>query len=228
MTNARRGFLGRRGWVWTLIASWFVPAVMTGAYIALALLADTDAIGLGWFGIGLLFVLCIWYMFRTLTQTAALSRALAVGDSEMILEITTHALSQKLVLGRRQLVLYQAAAYELRRDWAGMLAKIDEAHIGPAASKTLRVQVACLKITALVESGEIARARAALDSELAPLEATLNDRLDAQLVIAAKLARGRVLLAEGNADGRSVLQQVIDDVRTGAATRDQAKQLQHH
>jgi hypothetical protein len=227
MTNTRRGFLGRRGWVWTLIASWFVPLIMTGAYVALALLADTDAIGLGWFGIGLLFVLCVWYMFRMLTQTAALSRALAVGESDAILEITTHALAQKLAVGRAQLVLYQAAAYELRGQWPDVLAKVDEAKLGPSSKKRLRVLAASLKITALVESGDPARARSVLDAELAPIASTLNPRLDAQLVISSKLARGRVLVAEGKRDdGRAVLQQVIDDVRTGASMRERAKQLQ--
>jgi hypothetical protein len=226
MTNTRRGFLGRRGWVWTFIASYFVPVIMTGAYVVLAATADTTPENWGWMGIGLLFVMCLWYMFRELTQTAALSRALAVGDSDAILEIATHALAQKLVVGRAQLVLYQAAAYELRGQWADVLAKVDEAKLDDRSKKRLRVLAAGLKITALVESGDRAGARGVLDRELAPIEATLNDRLDAQLVIKSKLARGLVLLAEGNADGHRVLQQVIDDVRTGAATRDQAAKLQ--
>src|SRR5205814_101972 len=31
----RVGFVGRRGWIWTFIASWFAPAAMTIAYIVL-------------------------------------------------------------------------------------------------------------------------------------------------------------------------------------------------
>ena len=148
MTNARRGFLGRRGWVWTLIASWFVPVVMSGAYVALALLADTDAIGLGWFGIGYLLVLCIWFIFRMLTQTAALSRARDVGDGDLILEITNHALAQWVVVGRARLVLEQAAAYELLGDWSKVRAKVAEANVGASASKQLRVLAASLSIAA--------------------------------------------------------------------------------
>jgi len=227
MTNTRRGFLGRRGWVWTFIASYFVPVIMSGAYVVLAATADTTPANWGWMGIGLLFVLCLWYMFRELTQTAALSRALAVGDSDGLLEIATHALAQKLVVGRAQLVLYQAAAYELRSQWPDVLAKVDEAKLDSHSKKRLRVLAAGLKITALVEGGDVARARGVLDAELSPIETGLNDRLDAQLVISSKLARGRVLMAEGSAEGRRVLQQVIDDVRTGAATRDRAKQLQN-
>jgi hypothetical protein len=222
---ARRGFLGRRGWVWTLIASWFVPAIMTGAYIVLALLADTDAIGMGWFGVGLLFVLCIWWIFRELTQTAALSRAMAIGDAEALLEISTHALAGKLVMGRTELVLYQAVAHELRGEWSDALAAVERAHVAPTAKKRLRVLADTVTIAALVETGEVAKARGVLDAELAPLAAALDDRIDAQLVVAARLARGRVLIAEHDPDGPALLQRVIDDIRAGAATRERAKQL---
>jgi hypothetical protein len=217
--------LGRRGRLWTLIASWFVPAVMTCAYIALATLADTDAIGLGWFGIGLLFVLCIWFLFRQLTQTAALSRAMAVGDAEALLEISTHALASKFTFGRTELVLYQAVAYDLRGDWADALAAVARARVTPKTNKRLRVLAQTVTIEALVETGEIAKARGVVETELAPLATALNDRIDAQLVIAARLARGRVLIAEHDVAGRALLQRVIDDVRTGDATRTRAKQL---
>jgi hypothetical protein len=221
----RRGFLGRRGRLWTLIASWFVPVIMTGAYIALAMLADTDAIGLGWFGIGLLFVLCIWFLFRQLTQTAALSRAMAVGDAESLLEISTHALASKFTLGRSELVLYQAVAHELRGEWADALAAVERARISPTANKRLRVLAQTVTIESLVETGEIAKARGVLETQLAPLANALNDRIDAQLVVAARLARGRVLVAEHDPEGRAVLQRVIEDVRAGEATRARAKQL---
>ncbi len=61
--------------------------------------------------------------------------------------------------------------------------------------------------------------------QLAPIAATLNDRIDAQLVVAARLARGRVLVAEHDPEARVLLQRVIDDVRTGEATRARAKEL---
>jgi hypothetical protein len=222
---ARRGFLGRRGWVWTLIASWFVPAIMTGAYIVLAMLADTDAIGLGWFGIGLLFVLCIWFLFRQLTQTAALSRAMAVGDAESLLEISTHALASRFTLGRSELVLYQAVAHELRGEWADALAAVERARVSPTAHKRLRVLAQTVTIESLVETGELAKARGVLETQLAPLANGLNDRIDAQLVVAARLARGRVLVAEHDPEGRALLQRVIDDVRAGEATRARAREL---
>ncbi|HEY1816234.1 MAG TPA: hypothetical protein VGG74_27995 [Kofleriaceae bacterium] len=224
MTNTRRGFLGRRGWVWTVIASWFVPAIMTIAYFVFAITAGTTVLAMSWFGLGYLMVLCVWFIIRTLTQTAALSRAFDVGDGDLMLEISTHALTQRFVTGRMRLRLYQAAAYELRSEWPNVLAKVAEANVGPDANRRLRALAASLSITALVESGEIAKARALVD-ELAPLEQALNQRLDAQLVCSVRLARSRVLVAEGDPHGRVVLQQVIDDIRTGAATRDRARAL---
>ena len=48
----------------------------------------------------------------------------------------------------------------------------------------------------------------------------LDPRMDAQAYLLSVLARGRVLAAErANAEARSVLQKVIDDVRTGASAR---------
>jgi len=221
---ARRGFLGRRGWIWTLIAGWFVPAIMTIAYFVFALLSDLDAEGFGWMSVGLLFVYVLWWMMRLLSQTAALARAVAVGDADGILEIANHALAGKLVVGRAQLVLHQAIAYELRGDWARALDAVARADVRPTAKPKVRVLAATLTIASLVETGEIAQARGVLDAELAPLAGALNPRIDAQLVIATKLARGRVLVAEhANAEALAILQQVIDDVRAGAATRAVAK-----
>ena len=79
-TNRGGGFLGRRGPVWTFIAGWFVPVVMTLAYITLALTSETDATGWAWMSIGLAFVLTLWWLFRTLTKSAAMARAMAVGE----------------------------------------------------------------------------------------------------------------------------------------------------
>lgn len=221
-----RGFLGRRGWIWHAIASWFIPVIMTCAYIAFAMLADTDATNWAWMSLGLLFVLCLWWVFRELSQTAALVRASDIGDADAVMEIATAALASKLVVGRQKLVLYQAAAHELRGDWPRALASIREANVGAGAGKYLRMRAASLTITALVESGDVAGARAVIDRDLAPLQRTLNPRLDAPLAIAAKLAEGRVLIAEReSAAAARALDQVIGDVRTGAAARAEAKAL---
>jgi hypothetical protein len=129
------------------------------------------------------------------------------------------------VIGRTDLIIYMAIAFELRGDWARALAAVDKAGVEPTSSRKRRVLAASVKITALVETGELAKARAVLDGELAPVAAILNARLDAQLVILARLARGRVLVAERDPEAIAVLDQVIDDVRTGDATRALARGL---
>jgi tetratricopeptide (TPR) repeat protein len=205
MTAAKVGFVGRRGLVWTFIASWFIPITMTLAYIVLALTSETDASGWGWMSIGLAFVFVLWWLFRALSHSAAMSRAIAVGDTDRIIEIAGD-----------KLPIHRALAYELRGDWAKTLSSLAEAR--PTKPRD-QVLAATVRIGALVETGEVARARAVLDGDLGPL-AKVDERMDAQIHIFARLARGRVLAAErSNTEALAALQKVIDDVRTGASTR---------
>jgi tetratricopeptide (TPR) repeat protein len=205
----RVGFVGRRGGIWTFIASWFVPVTMTIAYVLLALTSETDLIGWAWMSLGLAFVLVLWWMFRALTHTASMARAIAVGDAERVLEIDDAP-------------LYRAVAHELRAEWTQALRALAEATPRSARDQVLAVTT---KIAALVETGEVARARDVLDTELANPLAKLNPRMDAASHIAALLARGRVLTAErSHDDALALLQQVIDDIRTGSSTR----ALAHH
>lgn len=220
-----RGFLGKRGRFWSLVAGWFVPLIMTIAYFVLAITADTDLINTAWLGIALAFVLCIWWMIRTLTLTAALSRAFALGDADALLEIAESALQGRFVSKRAQLVLYKAAAYELRGQWSDALAAVDAAQLDADANPRLRVLAAAVSIGALVETGEVGRARTLYDDTLAPLARTLNQRLDAQLVIASQLAQGRLLAAEGHADARGILLKLSTDIRAGEVTRQRALAL---
>src|SRR6202000_2294011 len=99
----------------------------------------------------------------------------------------------------------------------------DAAGITAKSPKKRRVLAASVKITALVESDAAAEARAVLDADLAPVQTILNDRLDAQLVIMARLPQARVLVAEHSPDARPVLAKIIADVRTVGTTRDRAK-----
>jgi hypothetical protein len=198
---------------------------MVLVYMVFAILSDSNRFDWAWLSIGLAFVLLLWWMFRELTQTAAIARAIAVGDPDAIDEITTHALSSPIVVGRGKLVLYQAVAFELRGDWPHALDAVARANIGPTADRRTRVLAATVKVASLVETGEVAKARTVLDTELAPIAKTLSPRMDAQLYLNANLARGRVLVAERDPEARTVLQQVIDDVRAGASTREVARGL---
>ena len=70
-TAARGGFLGRKGVLWRLIASWFVPLVMSIAYMTFALLSGASHTGWAWLSIGLAFVMTLWWLIRTLMRNAA-------------------------------------------------------------------------------------------------------------------------------------------------------------
>ncbi len=207
-TTSTGGFLGHNGKLWSFIASWFVPVIMTIAYIVLALTSETDATGWAWMSIGLAFVLVMWWLFRTLTKSAAMTRAIAIGDVARITQID----------GRP---MYRAIAHEMHGQWTEALAAL--ASVTPIKPRE-RVQVTTVKIGALVETGEVAKARELLPT-LDPELARLDPRLQAESHIAARLATGKVLTAERkHGEALEVLQKVIDDVRAGQSTR----ALAHH
>lgn len=202
------GFLGHNGKLWQAIASWFVPLIMTIAYVVLALTSETDATGWAWMSIGLAFVLVMWWLFRTLTRSAAMSRAIAIGDVSRITQID----------GRP---IYRAIAHEMHGQWSEALAAL--ATITPTKPRE-RVQVLTVRIGALVETGEVARARDLLP-ELALELARLDPRMEAGSHIAARLATGKVLTAERkHGEALAVLEQVIGDIRAGQ----NARALAHH
>jgi hypothetical protein len=206
--HAPVGFVGNRGRGWALIASWFAPFVMTCAYIVLALTSETDASGWAWMSIGLAFVLVLWWMFRILTQSAAMARAIAVGDADRVLELAGDRPDRRL---------YRGVGHELRGEWIDALRAVDGAKLSHPRQKVL---AAAVRISALVETGEVAKARTVLDSDLVPQLAKLDARMDGASHIAGTLARGRVLCAErAYDDARPVLQKVIDDIRAGSHDR---------
>ncbi|MEO8841955.1 MAG: hypothetical protein ABI591_09880 [Kofleriaceae bacterium] len=206
-TNQGGGFLGRRGKVWTFIAGWFVPVVMTIAYITLALTSETNATGWAWMSIGLAFVLTLWFLFRTLTKSAAMARAMAVGDIDLVLEIDKRPLSHAVV-------------HDMRADWMKSLAVLDRiAETGGLKKPRERALLVILRVGALVETGEVAKARLAL-AALEPELARLHPRIEAASHLTGAVAKGRVLTGErANAEALVVLQKVIDDVRTGQRVR---------
>jgi hypothetical protein len=206
------GFAGRRGRFWTFIASWFVPAIMVLAYLVLAVTSQTDATGWAWMSVGLGFALCSWWMVRLLSRSAAMARAIAVGDAERVFELAGSS------------PLHRGVGHALRGQWSLALAELGRA--APSVPRD-HVLVAAVTVGALVELGQVAQARVVLDRELGatgPL-ARLNPRLDAGSHVAARLARGSVLTAEHrHSEALALLQQVIDDIRTSPASR----ALAHH
>ncbi len=218
-TRAPVGFIGNRGVLWTLIASWFIPLTLTMAYVVLALTSETDLNGWAWMGGALMLAFVLWFMFRSLTQSAALARAIAVGDADRVMEIADDVVARRRGAVRSRYRLYRGVAFELRGDWPSVLRAVSEAELAPTVAASSKVLAAALRIGALVETGEVASARTVLDTMLEPAARDLDPRMDAYAQILARLSRGRVLCAEGSPDAIGVLQTVIDDVRTGAASR---------
>jgi tetratricopeptide (TPR) repeat protein len=209
VTAAQGGFLGHKGKLWRVIASWFVPLVMSIAYATFAWLSGASHTGWAWLSIGLAFVLTLWWLIRMLMRNAAIARAMAVGDAEMLLEADRRPIAAAL-------------AHDLNAAWIKSLAVLDR--LPPSPKLQLRVLASTLRIGALVETGEVAKARVELEA-IQPVVAQLHPRLESPSHLAVLLAQGKVLTAErSNAEALVVLQKVIDDVRTGQRTRG----LAHH
>lgn len=197
------GFAGKRGAIWVFLGSWLIPLIMCGAYAILMKTSETGLAGKLWEGLGLGFVLFLWFLFRYLTSRAALTRAVAVGDADRVLEVAAG------MRGARRAV-YRALAHEMRGDFAGALRELDAA---PATGGE-PVLIGTVRIAALVETGRASDARAVYDAVLA---ARVLDRDSAPL---ARLAEGRVLWAERDLAGaEQILSRLVDDVRAGEGIR---------
>jgi hypothetical protein len=210
---------------WTRLASWILPLVgMAIAYTVLAWSSDTDNTGKAWMAIGFGFVVVIWIVLRILVDQTALARAITSADAERILAIADQQLARRRGdSARAPYLVYRAYALELRSDHAGALATLADAR---PTDPGLQLFAAAIRILALVETGDVAAARRIATDELEPRAAKLDSRLHAGPHIHANLARGRLLLAEGDHEaGRKQLQRVVDDIRAGAAIRDRARAL---
>jgi tetratricopeptide (TPR) repeat protein len=223
------GFFGHRDRFWVLLSRWMVPAMMSIAYFLLVLTSDTGTAGKLWIALGLVFVLTLWWVFRVLMQHAALSRAVAVGDADRVLELAEEQLAgRRGDAARAPLLIYRALGHEIRGEWPAVLATLDEARpqaVRGAAGRRWRLLAASSRVASLIETGRTAEAREVLDRDLLPNAPAADHRTEAAAYLAAMLARGRVLAAEGAFDeALPLLQRVIDDVRSS----DRARSLAHH
>lgn len=191
--------------LWAMLARWAVPVMMTIAYTLLALTSETNTAGKAWMGVGLLFVLVVWFMLRALTETAALARALNVGDVAKLRELADRLLPRKRrPADRAPLLVGRALAQQLCGDFAAALATIDAAAPGPA----LQPLAAAIRIGALVELG-----RPAADARAHLIAAPGAPAL-------AWLAEGEIAWRDGQrAAAAALFARIIDDVRAGSATR---------
>ena len=218
MTDDKRTFGDK---VLGVLQVWGAPFGMTIAYLILMWSADTDTAGKAWMAIGLGFVFVIWFVFRMLTENAALSRALAIGDSARILAVSERYLNKHHApAARAPHLVARAFAHELRNEWPAVLATLDEAKVDAIPAKaraTWQLRAASSRIAALVATGKLAEARTVLERDLQP---DANHVLHSDAYLAANLAAGRVLAAEGKRDEAATrLAKVRDDIRASAAMR---------
>lgn len=211
--------------LWRALQVWGVPVGMGIAYAMLIWSAETDTTGKAWMTIGYGFVLVIWFVMSYLMTTAALARAIDVGDAAKLTDVSDRELrARRGDKARAPYLIARAIAHELEGDHADALAALDEAKVDalPAGKRTVwQLRAASTRVAALVALGRTSEARVVLDAELRP-DAPHPAHSDAALLSA--LAAGRVLAAEGKKDAANAkLQSVIDDVRTTAAMRSAAK-----
>jgi hypothetical protein len=199
------------------LARWAPPAVMLAAYIMLILTSDTDNTGKAWLSIGFAFVLVVWFLIRFLTARAALSRAIAVGDVDKILEITKRELAKADDKQRERLLLARASAWELRGEWEKV---IEELSSVPSTRASARRAFALAELSRLDE----ARREADLLPKPPATHPAAMDEMLAHLSYA--LARARVLIAEDKRDlAKKELHYVTSNLRATAQQRATAQRL---
>jgi hypothetical protein len=190
---------------WWLGSRWGVPVMMTLAYALLAATSDTDLVGKAWMGLGLGLVLVVWFVFRALTETAGLARALSVGDAARLFALADRHLARRgRPIDRAPFLVGRALGRVVCGDFVEALAALDQARPGPAHQPVAAV----IRVVALVELGRpVALARAAvIATPVAPAFGWLADGVAAWHAGELDAAAARFA-------------QVIGDVRGGSLVR---------
>lgn len=206
---------------WGVLSRWAVPVMMTLAYALLVVTSETDASGKAWMAAGLLLVMTVWFIFRALADSAALSRALSVGDTERLLALADRGLAHRRTRPpavRARFLVARGLAHLLRGELPAARTALDAAEPDPelqplAATLRLIVQV---ELAAPETAGTLPRADqpdtpGMLDSF--PVSAPRAPWL-------AWLADGLRARRTGELDAAtSLLTRVTDDIRAGSALR---------
>ncbi|HEU4730235.1 MAG TPA: hypothetical protein VFT22_20200 [Kofleriaceae bacterium] len=196
--------------IWRIASRWAVPVMMTLAYVFLAATSETNATGKIWMGVGLGFVLVVWFMFRRLADTAALARAFSVGDVARLELLADRELAHTRRPAARtrpraaRARLARAFAHQLRGEFADALAALT----GVTPPPDLEPLAHAIRVGASIELGRPA-------GELVPLAAGARGSPWLASLIEGELAwhGGQLDRAAGQ------LARVVDDVRAGSAAR---------
>jgi len=197
---------------WGVLSRWAVPVMMALAYALLAATSDTDTSGKAWMMGGLALVLIVWFAFRALTDAAALSRALGVGDTARLLARADRELARRRrPADRARFLVARGLAHLLRGEHAEARAALDAAE--PAGE--IAPLAAALRVIARVEADpdaasaggvELAAATATAGGPRAPWLGWLADA-------ALAWRAGRL------ADAAALAARVTGEVRAGSAVR---------
>lgn len=191
--------------IWRVLSRVAVPVMMAMAYTLLVATSDVEAKGAFWMGFGFVLVMIAWVVFRKLTDAAALTRALSVGDVAKLEE-----------LGKRPQPKYRVAralAALLRGDLEAAKRESDDVQL----PRELAVLAAVIWLAAALE-----------------LPTVRGDKVDiatghggfaiGNLAAGMLAARGSLMPAEpdratARVEADKHLTRVIDDVRAGAVLR---------
>lgn len=203
-----------------ILTGWPVPVFLALVFAALMSTSDSPPVGLlaAAFGFGL--VMILWAMFREFSMHAEVSRALSIGDGKGAARLAEAQLARRRGTRRGPFLIYRAMAHELCGEWAAI-----EPTLAEAKPETLRgtgggaswLQVAnCLRVAAWAERGELAKARALFDDDVAPRLAERGTTAS----IFATLTEGRLRFAEGDLAGaKERLLPLTRNIRLGPSQR---------
>ncbi|HET7506216.1 MAG TPA: hypothetical protein VFK02_34590 [Kofleriaceae bacterium] len=195
--------------IWSVASRWAVPVMMTLAYVLLAATSDTDTTGKAWMGVGLGFVLVVWFVFRALADAAALARAFSVGDVTRLEQLAERRLAHtRRPAARARLVVARAFAHQLRGELAEGLAALADVEPPPdlaPLARAIRIGCSVELDRPADEAGEVGEA----PPGVAPRAPWL-----------AALCEGELAWRAGQLDRAArELARVVDDVRAGNAAR---------
>lgn len=201
------------------LTSWPVPLAMTLLFAALLWNSNASTAGILAAAVGLALVLLFWGMFREMSVHADVSRALSVGDAATARRLAEVQLARRKGAAKAPFWLYRAMAHELAGQWQECLDAVDEARpqeLRRGGAASWKLVAACLRVGAWSELGEVARARALFDEQVAPRVAVVGDSGS----LLAQLAEGRLRLAEGDLTGALArLTPLTRNIRLGPAQR---------